>query len=499
MESSDSLVILFIFDSVRADILYNLINTNQMPYLRKYIFNRAAIVENCFTTFPTNTIPGHLAILTGTYSNKHHVPAMRMWNLSKMRYRDYSGLEIFNLLSQEFNPNVKMVYDFFPYSEAFTSSNFAKGAKYVYLNKSRMIFYYLLQKLNYRVVLIQSLKTFLRHLRKKPTDALYVLWLPITDVLSHEKGPDSPEFFRHFQEIDQMLFRVLFEGYKNWKGLIKLQLLNRSYFIITADHGSFVIQQKSELIHEFKSLPLQIKDKQVSPKISILLAYTDGFASLYVKHPLTKRWKDRVTYDHLIAYPTSNGPINLIEFILKIPTVSHLFVIKEGIKPFSYLVFSQEGTSEIQRKVEDDEIQLSYKVIRGKDPFAYNNSPDAKLLLDGSFHPTHEWLKALRRTNYPLMVDQIPRLFDCDNLGDILFMGKEGSSFSRKKNYRGTHDTGTYNCLRVPLILAGPNIKHTIIPTARTVDIVPTLLYLLQKKVNFKQFDGKILSEIIQS
>ncbi|MFX1294365.1 MAG: alkaline phosphatase family protein [Promethearchaeota archaeon] len=498
MKMPNFCVILIILDSVRADILYELVQTNRMPYLKKYIFDRAAVAENCFTSFPTNTVPGHLAILTGTYADKHHVPAMKLWNLSKMHFRDYSGISIFDLLKQEFNPKIKMIYNFFSDSEAFTASSFAKGARYTYLNRNRMIFFYLIQKLNYKIVLIQSLKVLLRHLKKKITGMLYVIWIPITDIISHEKGPDSQELLHNLQEIDQMLFKLLFEGYKKWKGFKELGSLNSTYFFITADHGSFTIRKRSKLIQNFKSIPLRIKHKQAPLKTlnksDLLIAYTDGFASLYVKNPISNNWNDKVEYSQLITYPTSKGPINLIEFILKIPTVSHVFVKKEKV----YLIFSIDGTSQIKRKTENGEIFLSYQVLSGKDPFDYNKNHVLNELRDGTFYPYHKLVEPLSKTNYPTMLDQIPRLFNCENMGDILFMGKEGCSFNQKNNYRGTHDTGTYLCSRVPFIAAGPNIKHIRIPTVRTVDIVPTILYLLKKSSNYQQFDGRVLSEIIK-
>ncbi|HUY00271.1 MAG TPA: alkaline phosphatase family protein [Candidatus Deferrimicrobium sp.] len=502
MKNADSLTFLMIFDHVRADILYNLIQTNQMPYLKKYIFDRAATVENCFTSFPTNTIPGHLAILTGCYADKHHVPAMKFWNLSQMTFRDYSGLDIFNLLQDEYNEKIPMIYEFFSKSEAFTASSFAKGANFTYLNKMRMIFFYILQMaIGYKTILIHSLKTFLRHFKKNISGGIFVLWLPISDLIGHNKGPTSPEFIQHLVEIDQMLFRILFEGYKGWEGLNKLGLSESSYFIITADHGGFPVRMKSELIKDLKLLPLQIKHKQASlqslNKCDLLIAYTDGFGILYVKNPLTKNWQDKVEYPQLLAYPTPNNSVNLINYLLKIPTISHVFVKRKDLSSLSYMVFSSEGTSQIQRKIADHARLISYQVLSDKDPLGYLNNPKMDNLIDGAFHSFTEWSAVLPETNYPTLVDQIPRLFDCETMGDVLFMGKEGASFTAKEK-GGTHDTGVFICSRVPLIIAGPSIKHGTIATARTVDIVPTLLSLLKKPVDFSEFDGRVLSEMVQ-
>jgi hypothetical protein len=504
MEKSDQLVILIIMDGIRADVLYDSIQTHRMPFLEKYIFNRAAVIENCFTCFPTNTVPGHLGILTGCYANQHHVPAMKFWNLLQMKYRDYSGLGIFDLLDDEYNPNVKMIYEFFNNSYAFTLSNFAKGSNFTYLNKSRMVFFYLMQKvLGYKVILLHSLKTFLHYIKQNAKGGLFVLWLPISDEIGHEKGPTSPELLHHLEEIDQTLFKALFEGQKRWDGLINKGLMDSTYFIITADHGGFPIQMESELLQDLKSIPLKIKNKQASLKIlnncDILLAYTDGVANIYVRNPDTKDWTGRTEYHQLINYPTSNGPINLIEYLLKTPSVSHVFVKEPDSSANSYLVFSQEGRSRIQRKIEDRSILTAYKILSTPDPFDYESNPKINELLDGAFHPLEEWQTGLMETNYPTMLDQIPRVFDCTNAGDLIIMVKEGYSFTNKSK-KGTHDTGTYICSRVPLILAGPSIKHLFSNfPAKTVDIVPTLLHLLNLDADFQQFDGRVLLEIIEA
>ncbi|NVM55120.1 MAG: hypothetical protein HWN66_15550, partial [Candidatus Helarchaeota archaeon] len=312
----------------------------------------------------------------------------------------------------------------------------------------------------------------------------------------------SREFIHHLQEIDRVLFKVLFEGYERWEGLKNLGLSDSTYFIITADHGGFPIQAKSELIQDLKKLPLRMKNKQASQKVlkqcNLLVAYTDGFANLYVRNPSTKNWKDKVDYSQIIAYPTSNGAINLIKLLLKIPTVSHLFIMNRELKSPTYQVFTRDGASQIQRKIENKKTLISYQVLSGNDPFDYSGKPKIDQLIGGAYHPFDEWFRVLSDTNYPVMLDQIPRIFDCETGGDILMMGKEGYSFSKQRK-KGTHDTGTAICTRVPLIIAGPSIKHITIPIARTVDIVPTLLYLLNKTTNFSQFDGRILTEIIKS
>lgn len=501
MQKSDSLTILIIMDGVRADVLYNSIQAHQMPYLEKYIFTRAAVVENCFTCFPTNTVPGHLAILTGCYADKHQLPHMKFWNLSQKKYRDYSGVGIFNLLDEEYNSSIKMIYEFFTKSYAFTLSSFAKGSNYAYLNKARMIFFYLMQKiLGYKIILLQSLKTFLGYLKQNTKGSFYVLWLPVSDEILHKKGPTSPEFLHHLQEVDQIFFKALFEGYKGWDGLVKAGLQDSTYFFITADHGGFPIQTESELIQDLKLLPLQIKNKQASPKTvnayDALIAYTDGVANFYVKSPVSQRWNDRIEYKHLVNYPTPQGSINLIEQLLTIPTISHVFAKESTVGAESFIVQSQLGKGRIQRKIEDHKILLAYQVLSGADPFEYKN-PQILALMDGTFYSTEEWLNKLVGTNYPMMLDQIPRVFNCANIGDLLIMGKERYSFS-KKSKGGTHDTGTHICFRVPLIMAGPAIKHVTIPIARTVDIVPTILQLLKIDAESQQFDGRVLSEIIE-
>jgi phosphoglycerol transferase MdoB-like AlkP superfamily enzyme len=278
--------------------------------------------------------------------------------------------------------------------------------------------------------------------------------------------------------------------------------MDTSYFVITADHGGFPIQMESELAQDLKSIPLKLKEKQAPLKTlnncDLLIAYTDGVANIYVKNPNSKNWTEKINYHQLTNYPTPNETINLIDYLLKTPSVSHIFVKESESSGLSYLVFSQDGTSQIQRKIEDHSIFIAYRILSGNDPFEYGSNPKFSELIDGAFHPLEEWQSGLIDTNYPMMLDQIPRVFDCTTTGDLLIMVKEGCSFT-KKSKKGTHDTGTSICSRVPLILAGPSIKHMSSNTfATTVDIVPTLLHLLKIDTDFQQFDGRVLSELIE-
>ncbi|MHA1278298.1 MAG: alkaline phosphatase family protein [Candidatus Helarchaeota archaeon] len=502
MKITNGLTILMIFDQVSADVLYPFIKNNQMPYLKKYIYDRAAIADKCFTTFPSNTIPGHLAILTGNYCDRHHVHAMKFWNLASMQLRNYSSLGFFNILKEEFNPQIKMIYEFFSHAEAFTALPFAKGATYTYLKTARFVFYYLLQKLNYRVVLIQSAKTFIRHLKNFKPDSLFVLWIPITDVIGHKKGPRSPEYLAHLREIDQMFFKVLFEGYKNWKGLVKMGLFDSTHIIVTADHGSFQVEELADLYQQLSPLPLQIQNKQNSLKIlnesDMLLAYTDGIAHVYVRNPTSQDWVTKIAYPQLFSYPTAKGRLNLIELFLKIPSVSHVFVKKPASENASVIIFAKEGSSAITRRLKERSPLLSYQILSGEDPLQYSENQKLQQLMDGHFHPLQDWLPYLSQTNYPMILDQIPRIFSCKTSGDLILMGREGYSFTTNEP-KGTHDTGTAICTRVPLLLTGPSIKKGKFPLARTVDIVPTILSLLHKTVDYTQFEGRILSEIIQN
>jgi hypothetical protein len=109
-------------------------------------------------------------------------------------------------------------------------------------------------------------------------------------------------------------------------------------------------------------------------------------------------------------------------------------------------------------------------------------------MMDDTFHTPEEWLKNTYHIDYPCYPELVSRHFKNPRGGDIVIStqgtvvynvthGKQG------KVNRYVHDLGTRSCSVVPLLIGGAKeIPQKEVAYCKTVDIVPTLLKMIQVK-----------------
>ncbi|MFH1774557.1 MAG: S8 family serine peptidase [Methanobacteriota archaeon] len=98
----------------------------------------------------------------------------------------------------------------------------------------------------------------------------------------------------------------------------------------------------------------------------------------------------------------------------------------------------------------------------------------------------------------PSYIDAVNRIksLDSSRSGDIILLANYGSKYYFENSEEaGTHgglnDKDTY----VPLIIAGPGVKHDTFSSARTIDVTPTIVNLLLG-IEMSNVDGRVLEEI---
>ena len=119
-------------------------------------------------------------------------------------------------------------------------------------------------------------------------------------------------------------------------------------------------------------------------------------------------------------------------------------------------------------------------------------------LIDGEYHTGREWLAATIGTAFPDLPVQAAELFDSKRSGDLMVFAAENWDFA-KENIAG-HGSVLAVDMHMPLIIAGPGIrKHDVIPIARTVDVAPTIVEMIDpEKLPEQRFDGRSLLDQLQ-
>jgi len=146
------------------------------------------------------------------------------------------------------------------------------------------------------------------------------------------------------------------------------------------------------------------------------------------------------------------------------------------------------------------EKRYRYSVVDGSDPLGYAWSLRAAELLDGEYHAGRGWLVATIGTEYPDLPVQIAELFDSKRAGDLMVFAADNWDFA-KENIGG-HGSVLAVDMHMPMIIAGPGIRQGVtIPTARTVDVAPTIIDMIDPdKLPEQIFDGEsILNKVTET
>ena len=154
--------------------------------------------------------------------------------------------------------------------------------------------------------------------------------------------------------------------------------------------------------------------------------------------------------------------------------------------PNSVRIVRKEGEIEVRRPDLDARV-CSYHLISGQDPVGYAGTVPTDML-SGKDYPSRAWFEATADTEFPDLLPQILTYFDAERVPDLLVFAAPGWDLGHK--WKAGHGGLRPAEMHVPLILAGPGVPKGQLPTARAVDILPTIMELLGKKTD-NNLDGQ--------
>ncbi|MBD3227837.1 MAG: hypothetical protein GF329_06585 [Candidatus Lokiarchaeota archaeon] len=486
-------IIQIILDCVKADQFFSLLNEGKLPNIEKYFCN--GLKGNLTGIFPAITIPARLTLLTGTYPDHYDVPGMHFYERKKNKIHDCASLHQFDV------PNIlggdaKTIYEQIDGNTADIFSVLFRGADYYYPTKWDVIKMYLwhfyIKKSNIMLANKFTVKKLLK-LFNKPrkffsnNDAprFVSVWFFSTDSIFHKLGNKSKEYIDNLIDIDKNLGDLI-DGTNKFKGLKELGYFDDTVFIIGSDHGNYKAKKHIYLEPYFENnglIPIKLKKREGNFDGAI-----DSLGQFY----FLGEDDQRPTINQLKNYGPSK--INIFEVLMNI----------EGMK----LIYHRDdentrdkGTIYIQYKDDEnihggiidynrDKTRLSFTDI---DFFGYSNDPKASKMLDGKYHTINEWLEHTHHLNFPMVADQVVRLFKNENSCDILCSTIEETIFhwehgkTTKESLYG-HDVATHDGVTTPLLISGGNISKHTIPYSKSSDLVPTIVKIL---------DGNLASSVV--
>ncbi len=512
-------IIYCIIDDIRAEQLFQLINKGLMPNFKK-LSEEGIFSKNCVTDFPAVTYPTQVSMITGThtgdYRNElcHGVPLYNWMErgVSPPLFRSYGTIgsderiQIYKM-NEDIGENCQTILEMIKGGNKASILQFInRGADYFYPEtKAKFAFYYLLLKnsrhiekhlfrVNTLVVkkIIEVFKNPRRFFDLNEAPIASLLWFVSPDVLLHLYGSTSKQYLLNMIHIDKV-FGVLLKELEN------MGYLDDTAIAISSDHGNYPVKAFGNLSPFIQNYGLHNYHPRKNVKGTINM--TDiggvGFFNVKSRDSYSKTyWKPPKLKD-LESY----GPkkINLLSELFKIKGCELMYYRDDDNK-------LDKGIIHLKRKLNNSEKIISgYLEYRGLgreyqikysnedqdyDIFDYYKDELSCKLIDNKFHYPREWLENTHHIDYPIYPELVPHHFKNPRGADIIISTKGSVVYNikhgvEKKPNRYVHDIGLRSCSIVPLLIGGSkDIPKKEVTFCKTIDIVPTLLKMIQQKLH---------------
>lgn len=480
-------VILFFVDGLREDTLRELDQRGQLPQLRRHFFDRAARVRSAVVSVPSVTYANAVSMLTGCWPSTHGVWSNAVFDRRQLITRNYEE-ERERAADDDLCPTL---FELMP--EGLTAGvalPFERGVKIVRAKSAKTgglgfgIAWITGRKEEADEILSEQLYDIAEQARRIGAwPAFIAIHLPAVDNVGHEHGSDTDAYREAVVNLDDAIGEVL-EAFASGGMLEQLTL------VLTSDHGHHPARRSlalEEFLPTALGVPVLISlandgdttylERWERYSASRVVVAPNGVrqASIHVRAGAS--WNERPSLDELLAFPSTaveHTDETLPVRLLKSAAID-LVVLRAG--EHQVHVFGRRGAAAIERAGEPDQPSFSYRRIAGEDPLAYDADERLREWIDAGAHTSREWLAATADQRYPDLVPQLVTAFDHPRSGDLLLFAAPNWDFA--DHYVGGHGGVEREEMVVPLYLAGPGIRAGVeLPTARLVDLVPTLLEL---------------------
>ncbi len=500
----DNKILFIMMDGVQPNLFQEMIDKGELPNIKKYIYDRAAVAKPALTTVPSVTYANMTAMTSGRHPGHTGIPGMYWIDRKTLENRDYP--RYVDVFKGNEDARCPLIFDYLEdeYTVAIFWPIFRNADRYVrmFYNSLRAVvmdqWYLHDMECTWNVPKIfASAKKAGRYPR------FVLLYLISPDPIGHKHGPDS-EAYRKNLRFQDFNLGVMF------RRLEEMGLLDKMLITLLSDHG--FIPHKKELDFNLieameRDFGMKVQFGPVDNRLemrqridrynyyhAIVASSGYRYAFIYLNNETPNRLRSKnlfekpVPYERIRNFPVAEG-INrdLIPTLVGYRAV-HCAMVRKS--PNGIAVFGKNGESLIERRLADGKKVYRYSITKGQDPLKYDKDEKTMKLLDGGFHGEREWLEASAGAEYPAVIVSSMELFDePDRLGDIVLFAENDCELinGQKGGHGGLHRDE----MVVPLMLAGPGIKKCEFGPIRSIDLMPTLMEYLGRKIGKENsFDG---------
>ncbi|MFP3937445.1 MAG: alkaline phosphatase family protein [Phycisphaerae bacterium] len=481
--------IIFVVDGVNAEIFEQMLTDGELPAIEKYFVDRGLYVRRAVANTPSVTLANETSLVTGLFPGHHGITGINWFDRNRLLWRNYETIAQKNTLDDDHTATT--IYERFPDRTTFSVFHQAhRGAtKFVenWTSAGAPFFFGWYEFMDRLTLHRLNIVTHVARTRKE-MPVVTVVYLLAPDFRAYAEGVSSEAYREAMRHTDYQIGRVLAD-------VERAGLLDDVHLALVSDHSLCDVRRHRPL-EEFlrNEVGLDVAEKRLWEETAFekrldyyrnyqAVCYRSGdrYQAICLRRPLRDAdgevtgyagWLQRPTAEDLHNYPAAEGFVDLPQVLLNEPAVD---AVAYSSGENRAVVITSRGSVEF-RQPDGPGGDVSYHLLEGQDPFGWAGHVPSEAL-DGEAMTPRQWLDATWDTEYPDLPAPIVAYFRARRAGDLAVFAAPDWDFTTGK--QAGHGGLRPGDMYVPLLLTGPGVPTEGIDTARTVDLVPTLLELL--------------------
>ncbi len=470
-------VVLLLVDGLPPRLVAEGCRNGRLPNIQKRLWDGGARVTHATTCLPSITYAAITTLLTGVGPAEHGIIGNRWFDPDAALFRNYATIEHYRDVNHDFDPPT--LYELIaPRTSVSIQAAHRRGVTENVANwavSGTMWFFGDFTAVDKLTASSLGRVTRWANGVGRWPDVL-TCYFPGLDSIGHRFGVSSAKFARALRHSDHQVGRIC-----DW--LERQGLLETTYIVLVSDHGMVDVEPDGFI--DLVSLVRDVWGRQVTTRMlqdgstAARRAFYDRYDTV-VDHRDGRRaalhfrgdtgWSEPPTPRAVAAILTSVSPENQLWNVPGIALVAYLAAANEA------LLGSQRGVSRILSRPGPDGPVYAYQPETA-DVLGYTVDPDLANFVVAGFHDSRGWLRATADQTLPDVVPHVIPLLHVRRAGQVVLFAEPGYSFVPEKGGHG----GLHRDERLmTFMIAGPGIAPgAAVDTARAVDLVPTLLDLM--------------------
>ena len=498
VRTPDRPVLVFFVDGVNTEVFDAMLSENKLPNIQTHLIDRGCRARHGLSCVPSITYAVTASINTGRFPGHHDIMGNKWFDRQTGKFQNYCYIRTYQQIDNDLHaPTIfEMLND--RYTVTIQTAN-RYGASRPFDNwMSSGINWFFNHILEVDQLVAMRFEEIAANAQITGVWPEYILaYFPAVDEIGHRFGSNSQEYQQALINVDTQIGKIC-------RSLQDIQLLDKYTLALISDHGHAPSDRQNTWIPDqfFRDeLGLRIVSKMFEEdgntinRHNYLRSHADavvvngGSRRVHVHLRSGQYWTTEPTYQDTQTFLSQYGSPKPKYQQMTLPQIlaqqEPLRLVAVKVDDNRVEILYRDWRAMIERKIENGQKLYRYQPVTG-DPLTYSLYSHSQKLTDGQFHDSQTWLQISANTAIPDFVPQIVEMFDSPRAGQIVFFADTGWNFSTTEV--GGHGSIVREDMIVPFIIAGPEIRQGEFHAARLVDLVPTILDIMNLSDRANQF-----------